>query len=220
MRITLRLLRISDGVQIWSKSFDDSESEIFRLLDSIAVQTASALHFNLTNKDGVGRPTENLEAYNLYLQGQYLFRRRETGKGVEFFKKATELDPKFAKAWSGLAAAYAMGDSMPEAEPTIDLAIKLQPDLGEAHAVRGFVKMFLKWDWQAAEESLNRAVELDPHSVEARHWRGIYLLIRGRISESRSEIERALELDPTSANLINDYGQMFYFSREFEMAEQ
>lgn len=219
LRITLRLLRISDGVQIWSKSFDDSESEIFRLQDSMALQTASALHFNLTNKDGAGRPTENLEAYNLFLQGQYLFRRRETGKSIEFFKKATELDPQFAKAWSGLAAAYAMGDSMPEAESTIEKAIELQPQLGEAHAVRGFVKMFLKWDWPAAEESLNRAVELDPYSVEAHHWRGIYLLICGRLSESQSEIERALELDPTSANLINDYGQMFYFAREFEKAE-
>lgn len=220
LRITLRLVQVSDGSQLWSRSFDDLETEIFRLQDSMAIQTASALRLNLAPRVGTDHPTDNLEAYNLYLQGQYLFRRRETTKSVEFFKRATEIDPKFAKAWAGLAAAYAMGDSMPQAEPTINKALALAPDLAEAHAVRGFVKMFLAWDWREAETSLDRAVSLDPNLVEAHHWRGIFLLIHGRLDESRIEIERALELYPTSANLISDLGQVFYFSRQFDRAEE
>ncbi len=219
LRVTLRLFRIGDGKQIWSNSFEESENKIFNLQDAMAMQTAQNLALNLKTQKTSKHPTENTEAYILYLQGEYFFRRRETSKGGTFFKKAIELDPKFAKAWAGLAAAYAMGDAMGEAEATVNKALELDPDLAEAHAVRGFIKMFLEWDWSEAEKSLNKAVALDPNSVEAHHWRGTYLSIRGRFDEAKAELNRALELDPTSANMISDLGKVYYFAREYEKAE-
>jgi TolB-like protein len=179
LRVTLRLLDTNDGKQLWSHSFDESESNIFSLQDAMARQTAEGLAADVIGQDQAKRPTDNLEAYHLYLQGQYLFRRRETSKGGGFFEKAIELDPKFARAYARLAVAYAMGDAMADAEATVNQALELQPDLAEAHAVRGFIKMFLDWDWAAADESLRRAVELDPNSVEAHHWRGIILRFAG-----------------------------------------
>ncbi|NJM52526.1 MAG: tetratricopeptide repeat protein [Blastocatellia bacterium] len=113
-----------------------------------------------------------------------------------------------------------MGDAMPEAEATVNKALELDPNLVEAHAVRGFIKMFLDWDWNEAEKSLNRAIELDPNSVEARHWRGILYQIRGRFPEAKAELNRALELDPTSANMISDLGNIHYFAGEFAKAEE
>ncbi len=220
LRVTLRMIRISDNKQLWSDSFDEAELEIFRLQDLIARETAQALSLKLNPKDSFKKLTENQDAYQFYLQGQYFFRRRETSKGGTFFKKAVETDPTFAKAWAGLAAAYAMGDAMDEAEATVNKALELEPDLAEAHAVRGFIKMFLNWDWIEAEKSLNRALELDPNSVEAHHWQGIYLAIRGRFEEAKAELNMALELDPTSANMFSDLGQIYYFSREYEKAEQ
>lgn len=217
-RVTLRLIRTNDGKQIWHNSFDKPEAEIFQLQDLMAMQTAQAL--SVTLKDRAKPLTENQDAYQFYLQGLYLFRRRETGKSTVFFKKAIELDSKFAKAWSVLAGAYAMGDAMPEAEATVNKALELDPNLAEAHAVRGFVKIFLDWDWNEAEKSLNRAVELDPNSVEAHHWRGILYQIRGRFSEAKAELNRALELDPASANMISDLGHINHFAGEFEKAEE
>ncbi len=80
--------------------------------------------------------------------------------------------------------------------------------------------MFLEWNWSEAEKSLDRAVELDSNSVEAHHWRGVYLAIRGRFTEAQAELNRALELDPTSANMISDLGQIHYFSSNFASAER
>ncbi len=217
-RVTLRLIRTNDGKQIWQNSFDKPEAEIFQLQDLMSAKTAQAL--SLTLKTSTKPLTENQDAYQFYLQGLYLFRRRETDKSTVFFKKAIEIDPKFAKAWSVLAGAYAMGTAMPEAETTVIKAIELQPDLAEAHAVRGFIKVFLDWDWLEAEKSLNRAIELDPNSVEAHHWRGILYQIRGRLPEAKAELSRALELDPTSANMISDLGHIHYFAGEFEKAEE
>lgn len=220
-RVTLRLIRIADGKQIWSDSFDESEAEIFRLQDLMAVQTAQALAVNL--KDTTKPPTANQEAYKFYLQGLYMFRRRGgTGNQnpVPMFKRAIELDPKFAGAWAMLAGVYAMGAQMPEAGETVNRALELEPDLAEAHAVRGFIKIFLDWDWAEAEKSLNRAVELDGNSVEAHHWRGILFQILGRHREATRELSRALELDPTSANMTSDLGDIYFFAGEYEKAEE
>lgn len=220
LRVTLRLIRMADGKQIWASSFDKPTSEIFALQDLLALETAQALALNLKPKAESKPPTENLEAYQLYLQGQYFFRRRETSKGGTFYKKAVELDPNFAQAWAGLAAVYAMGDAMPEAETTVNKALQIAPDLAEAHAVRGFIKMFLDWDWTEAEKSLNRAVELAPNSVEAHHWRGTFLTIRRRFDEAEVSFKRALELDPTSANLSADLGLVYFYSEQYEKAEE
>lgn len=219
-RVTLRLLRTADGKQIWSNSFDKPESEIFGLQDLMALQTSQALEFNLTTK--TKHETANVEAYQFYLQGLYIFRRRGTSNvnSAPLFKKAIELDPKFAKAYAGLAGVYAIGVSMEEAETTINKALELDPDLAEAHAVRGFIKMFLDWDWNEAEKSLNRAVELDGNSVEALHWRGTLHQIRGKFDEAKADLKRAMELDPTSANMTSDLGYIYFFAREFDEAEK
>lgn len=218
LRVNIRATRISDGKQLWSNTFDESELEVFRLQDTLATQTARALSLNI--REIAGAPTANRDAYRFYVEGLYLFRRRETSRSVPLMKKAIELDPKFAKPWSLLAAAYAMGDSMPEAEAAANRAIELDQNLGQAHAVRGFIKIFLDWDAVEAERSLDRAVELDPNSVEAYHWRGILRQTLGRFSEAKSDLERAFELDPTSGNLVSDLGHIHYFAREYARAEE
>ncbi|HMT09494.1 MAG TPA: winged helix-turn-helix domain-containing protein [Pyrinomonadaceae bacterium] len=160
------------------------------------------------------------EAYRLYLQGEYHFRRRETSNSGIYFKEAVARDPNFARAWAKLAAVYAMGDAMGEAEATVERALSLEPNLAEAHAVRGFIQMFLNWDWAVAERSFDLAIQIDPTSVEALHWRATYYTIRGRLDDAKRDLHRALDLDPTSIRLISDLGQVYYFSRDFQMAEQ
>ena len=219
-RVTLRITRTADGKQIWSTSFDKPESEIFQLQDLIALETSRALELNLRTQ--TKHETANVGAYQFYLQGLYIFRRRGTSNfnSAPLFKKAIELDPQFAKAYAGLAGVYAIGVSMEEAETTVNKALELDPNLADAHAVRGFIKIFLDWDWNEAEKSLNRAVELDKNSVEAHHWRGILYQIRGRFDEAKADVKRALELDPTSANMTSDLGHIYYSAREFEEAER
>jgi DNA-binding winged helix-turn-helix (wHTH) protein/TolB-like protein len=217
LRVTLRLIRASDGKQLWADTFDRPEASIFALQDSMASSTANALALKLSVAPKL--ITENLDAYRAYLQAQYLFRRRETSSSGQFYRKAIELDPNFAEAWAGLAAVYAMGDDMPRAAETADRAVSIKPTLAEAHAVRGFIRMFLYWDWPEAEKSLTRAVELDRNSVEAHHWLGTYLTTRRRFDEAEKVLTRAVELYPTSANLIADLGLVYFHSGQFEKAE-
>ena len=224
MRIRLRLLNVSDGRQLWTGSFDEGDADLFKLQDSISQQLGSALYSDLSQneKESLSKQqTKNTDAYALYLQGNYFWNKRgpEAGKSVEYFRKAIELDPNFAQAYASLAAVDATGAiPSPEADSLIDKALRLDDSLAEAHATLGLIKMFHHWDWVAAETELNRAIELNPNSSVAHHWKGTYLSIRGRFDEAKAEMHRALELDPVSLIIMADIGQVHYFAHEYDQA--
>ena len=223
LRVTLRLIRSSDGFQLWSESFDGDASEILGLQDRLAAESASALGEKLRDIEKLKRPTTDLEAYRLFLKGDYLLRLRgidNAARSIDFFKQAVAIDPSFARAWTGMAEAQALGTEVSEAENNVNQALQLDPDLADAYAVRGFIRMFHYWDWRAAEANLRRAVELDPNSIEAHHWLAIYLELNGRFDEAKTAMSRAMELDPISVNILSDMGQLHYLSREYEQAEE
>src|SRR5207244_8049057 len=106
----------------------------------------------------------------------------------------------------------------PEAETLIEKALQLDNNLAEAHATRGFIRMFHHWDWTAAEGEFDRAIALDVNSASAHHWRGVYLSLRGRLDEAKAEMHRALDLDPQSLIVTADIGQLHYFAHEYDQA--
>jgi tetratricopeptide (TPR) repeat protein len=169
----------------------------------------------------VKQQTTNPEAYALYLQGNYFWSKRgdEAAKSVEYFRKAIELDPNFVQAYVGLATVDATGSNpSPEAEALIYKALQLDNTSAEAHATYGFIRMFHHWDWATAERELDRAIELNPNSATAHHWKGVYLSLRGRLDEAKSEMHCALELDPLSLIITVDIGQLHYFAHEYDQA--
>lgn len=218
LRVVLRLVRIADGSQLWTGSFDEPAPDLFRLEDEIGRQAKQALALQL-RRPASKPPTQNVDALEFYLQGESLFRRRLGHESVPFFEQALHKDPRFARAWADLAAVYAMGEAMDQAQPTVNKALELEQNLAEAHAVKGFIKMFLDFDWDEAERSLNQAVTLDPTCVEAQHWLGVYLGIRGRFAEAKAAMGLALALEPAADNIISDLGQIYYFAHEYEQAE-
>ena len=223
MRVTLRLLAVSNGIQLWSNSFDESDSDVFKLEDAISTRVAGALYSNLTQTEQAlltRQQTSNKEAYALYLQGTYFWNKRgyEAAKSSELFRKAIELDPNFAQAYVNLAAVDATGADSAEAEALIEKALQLDPSSAEAHATAGFIKMFNYWDWAGAERELNLATELNPNSAVAHHWKGVYLSIRGRLDEAKAEMQHALEIDPMSLIIMTDLGQLYYFAHDYDQA--
>ena len=224
MRLTLRLINVANGLQLWSGHFDQASTDIFKMQDDVSQQVGEALFADLTANDKAlltRQLTANAEAYSLYLKGNYFWNKRgdEAAKSLDYFRRAIEYDPNFAQAYAALAAVSStVRNPSPEAQALIEKALQLDNTLADAHATYGFIQMFQHWDWRSAEKELDRAIELDPNSVTAHHWKGIYLSLRGRLDEAKAEMRRALELDPLSLIVMADLGQLHYFAHEYDQA--
>ena len=224
VRLTLRMINVSTGKQMWSANFDESDKDIFRLQDSLSQEVAKKLFGELSKpeKEQLTRQqTHSAQAYAAYVKGMYIWGRRgnQVVESLPYFRQAIELDPNFAEAYVGLATVDATSEiPSPEAETLIARALQLNDSLAEAHATNALIKMFHHWDWQTTEQELDKAIELDPNSVSAHHWKGVYLSLRGRLDEAKAEMHYALKLDPTSPIIMADIGQLHYFSHEYDQA--
>jgi len=180
VRLTLRMINVSTGKQMWSANFEESDKDIFRLQDSLSQEVAKKLFGELSRpeKEQLTRQqTHNAQAYAAYVKGMYIWGHRgsQVVESLPYFRQAIELDPNFAEAYVGLATVDATtGIPSPEAETLIARALQLNDSLAEAHATSALIKMFHHWDWQTAEMELDKAIELDPNSVSAHHWKGVY----------------------------------------------
>ncbi len=226
LRVTARLVRVSDQSPLWSGQFDEAAKDILAVEDGIAEQLAEALALRLNASEKATltkRYTDNADAYQLYVKGRYQWNKRNSSgmTDAEYnFRRAIEKDPNFALAYVGLAdRLFTLQPAHQEAYSAVYKAIEIDPNLGEAYATLGFVKMFHEWDWQQAEENFKRAIELNPGYGTAHQWYATLLAITGRVEEAKQEMRRALEIDPQSANFLADMGQMHYFAREYEEAE-
>ncbi len=227
IRVTARLLRISDGSSIWAGQFEKPVQEELALQNEILIQLAGALapDLNEEQKDSLTKPfTVSPEAYELYNRGRQHWNKRSTTGMLEaerLFKSALEKDPNFALAYVGLADTLAMRDLMPAVSlNAVNRALEIDPKLGEAHATLGFIKMFAEWKWSEAEASFQKSIELNPNYATAHHWYATLLAIEGRHEQAKAEMHRALEIDPLSQNFLADLGQIHYFAGEFADAEE
>lgn len=233
VRVTMRMLRVGDGVMLWSGTFDEKFTDIFAMQDSISQQVAQAAVLNLSREDRqrlTKRYTSNLEAYHLYLKGRYFWNKR-TADGIlqsfDYFKKAIDIDPAFAVAYAGLADAYALGvwqDSLPQkeyiplAKAAALSALQIDDTVGEAHASLGFVRFWYEWDFKGAEAAFQRAIELSPNNATAHHWYGEFLVLMGRSEEGFKELKLAQDADPLSLIINSDLGKMYFFTRQSDHA--
>lgn len=212
IRISARLFRTSDGRQLWTGQFDEQYTNIFAVQDSISERVAAALKIRLGG-EGKRRPTENVEAYQLYMKGRfYLLKgtKPETDTSIAYFGQAIAADPNYALAYAGLADAYrgrAVGGEMPSVEAfpqsrTAALkAIELDGTLAEAHANLGHVMFWYDWDWNAAENQYKRALEFDPNSADTLQFYAHVLSCTGRHDEALIKIKRAREIDPLNLRI-------------------
>jgi TolB-like protein/thioredoxin-like negative regulator of GroEL len=226
LRVTLRLIRTSDGQQMWNASFDESESEIFRLQDAMAAQTAQALALNLRPKDQK-RHTQSQDAYQAYLRGRFFFDKRTSEnyeKAIAEFERAVSLDPNYALAYTGLADVYALQANISDGEASDALyeksrnttakALQLDEGLAEAHTTLAWIKRTHDWDWAGSEHEFKRALELNPNYVNAHQWYALLLTTLGRTDEALTEIEKARELEPLSVIVLRNYFAIRQYRRE------
>lgn len=218
VRISAQLIQVEDGFELWSDSYDRDLDDIFVVQSEIATAIADALtlELGLDAEDPEGRGlTRNLQAYDLYLIGLQRWASRSPAsirEAIEFFDSAVDVDPRFALAHVGIANAYAAlpfydqtveaQEAQQRARGAAERALELHPELGEAHAVMGFITQQYELDIATAETHFRRAVELAPNYATAHHWYGNLLACTGERERAIEQLERALALDPLSNVIV------------------
>ncbi|MEX2126022.1 MAG: winged helix-turn-helix domain-containing protein [Woeseia sp.] len=231
LRVSARLVKVGDGRQLWADRYDESFTNVFSVQDAIATKVWAALTPELTGEEPpFRRYTEDAEAYQLYVSGRFHRRRgSETGlrKALEFFHQAVERDPNFAPAHVGLAESYAAlavfgiaapHSAFPQARQAVDRALELAPELGEAYASLGHIKVQYEHDWSGAELAYTRAIELNPNYAPARQWFGLYLSLSGRFGEGLEQMYYAQSLEPSSPLYPAMIGMLLTYQRRYDEA--
>ena len=234
LRITAQLSGVADGYHVWSQTYDRRLADVFAVQDEISRAIVGALELRVAGDPGrplVQSSTQDLEAYNLYLQGRFhLNKWRPEGarKGIDYFAQAIAKDPAYAPAYTGLADCYTwLGvfgwsearQAMPQARQAANRALQLDESLAAAHVSLGYVKALYDWDWPGAEREFKRALELSPGDADVHFAYSVtYLNPLGRQDEALAEIQRALALDPLSPYKITSAGMIYSDRREYDRA--
>jgi eukaryotic-like serine/threonine-protein kinase len=223
VRIVAQLIDAGTDMHLWAETYDRDLTDIFAIQTEVALQIAAALRAELSpgERTRIRRaPTQNLDAYQLYLQGRNAFRRyTDEGfrQGIQHFERAIAEDPGFALAHVGLACVYAESPNegflslRPEmalgrAKEAVARALALDDSLGDAHGIRGLLKFIGDYDWPGAEEDFKRAIELSPGSADVYDHYGWMCSALERFDEAIRLAQRARELDPMAhrSDLANE----------------
>ena len=211
VRVTGQLISAKDGGHLWADRFDRDLTDIFAIQDEITRAIVEQLTVKLLpqEKKSIERPqTDNIEAYTYYLRGrEFLHRHTKSYYQVarRMFTKAIELDPRYARAYAGIAACdsflfyhyfqYETEEAIENIMAATGKALELDDGLAEAHACRGVALTFAK-RFEEAETELERAIALDPNSFEAHYFFARYWFVRGELERAAALFERAGEVKP------------------------
>jgi serine/threonine-protein kinase len=235
LRITAQLINVSDAFHLWSQTYDRELKDIFAIQSDVSQQIASALDATLSplDKERLERQaTANLDAYNLYLQGRFHWRKRTSNdlqEAVKYFSSAVHIDSLYALAYVGLSDCYAVfpfynvpgisqSEAFRRAEESAMRALAIDSTLSEAHCSLADVRKEGYWDWVGAEKEFRRAIELNPRYATARQWYSENLMVQGRNEEGLAEAIQAFELEPSSVIIGNNLGLQYLMSRRYDEA--
>jgi eukaryotic-like serine/threonine-protein kinase len=222
--VTAQLIKTSDGLHLWSHSFDRDVADIFAVQDEVARAVVAALPGRANAPAPPhSRAARNPAAYEFYLQGLFSWNRRteaDLRQAISFFEQAIAQDSTYAEAWAGLADAHVLlpfyssyistREEVPKAEAAARRALALNPDLGPAHAALAYALTDYEWQWARADTEFRLAIALSPGDVTAHKWYEDLLSVTGRRDDAFREARRALELDPLSPNVLAVMGELYW----------
>jgi len=233
IRVTVTLIKVEDGFQLWSDIFDRKLEGIFMIQSEIAEKIIESLKVELSpeEKEQIQKkPTDNLEAYNLYLRGRWLWSKRtqkDMESSIKYFEQAIENDSNYALAYVGLADSYLTlpdweyfhpNQAYIKSKEAVVKALEIDDSLAEAHNSLGMIKYMYEHDWITAEEEFESAITLNPNYGAARQEYGEFLACLGRFDESVKQIKQAQRIDPLSLMFRAIEYLPFYLSHDFDKA--
>jgi len=216
IRVSAELIDTSDGSMQWSQQYDRPYKDLFALQDEITRAVTGSLKSKLLPGEHAAEqsdqpPSGSLEAYNALLEGRFhAFRRTEADlrKAIGFYMQATQLDPRYALAWSRLSGAWAnlgeeflddapaQEEAYSKARAAADRALALSPGLAAAHVARGFLLRIVDFDWRGAAAEFRRALALAPNDGEVKFSLGIQVAAFGDVEQAIELTRQSLTTEP------------------------
>ena len=233
VRIVAALVNASDGIQLWTRTFDRQLKDIFAVQKEIAEAVADSLKVTLLGTDsrsGQASATDNAEAHNAYLQGHFHLVRRNVEdfrKAISYYDEAIQLDPNYALAYAERAEAWAfLGDftgqrptAYPKASLDAEKAVAIAPTLAEARAALGWVRFLAEWRFAEGLAELKRAKELSPANPTANDLLARIIVYLGRFADAERQAREAVELDPLSTVTQNNLARVFFYAGKLDEAD-
>jgi len=235
VRVTVRLLNVSNGASLWAGTFDDEMTDIFALQDAISERVVQALSLELSTEDRkrlVKHHTQNTRAYEFYLKGRYHWWNNspeQYKKSRDYFHRAVDEDPSYALGYCGLNSFYGYGaawgilppeEAWPKAEWAVTKALELDDQLAEAHLELAALRMVRYLDWTGTEREAKRTIELGPGFDEIHYAYSFFLVVMRRFREAIAEGKRALRCNPFSLRISQHLGYALYCARRYDEAIQ
>jgi TolB-like protein/DNA-binding winged helix-turn-helix (wHTH) protein/Flp pilus assembly protein TadD len=230
--IAVRLDDTRNNQHIWGEQYIRKFTDILNVQNEIARAVSTSLRLKLTGADEqrfAKRYTDNAEAYQLYLKGNYEWNKHtqeNVQKAIEYFNQSLEKDPSYALAYFGLSSSYGLlgniylppNENFPKARAYAAKGLAIDDSLAKAHTAMGAVRLFYDWDWAETEREFKHAQILDPRDGDAHQLFAEYLNAMGRFDEAQSEAKQAQHLDPLSAMFSTEVGFTFYYARQYDEA--
>jgi serine/threonine protein kinase/tetratricopeptide (TPR) repeat protein len=231
LRITVQLVNVENGYHLWSNRWDRELADVFAVQDEIAQAIAETLKLRIieTDKGASAGRTQNLEAYDRYLKGTYLWGQRRTAEAIVELNAAVESDPDFAEAYTALADAWAVRGYY-GGVPTLEAwsrgragvynAERIAPDSAGVALSRGILEYYYGWDTARVEQSFRLAVERNPKSADPWSWLTVCYAASGRKKEAVEAGARGIELEPHHANVRTSQAWAYIYTGDHETAER
>ena len=247
VRIAVQLVKVADGFQLWSETYDRTLDDIFAVQDDIAQSVVKELRAALLGETPDSKASgevraevavaaagrgEDAEAHGLFLQGRYFVQRMSAAdyeRGIELLRRAVALEPRHARAWSMLSWAEStraistsggLDVSIRRAREAAEHALAAAPDLAEAHLAMSSIEIWYDFDWKKATASAERALELAPDDPEAMRGMSILLHLSGRFADAETLCRRSLERDPLSVGTYSMLARALAAAGRFSEADE
>jgi TolB-like protein/tetratricopeptide (TPR) repeat protein len=228
VRITVNLVGVKDGFNLWAQRFDSTLGDLFDIQDKVCTAVAEALHVRLAVRVPESRPS-NVSAYVQYLKGEHLIKKRRPGdvrRAFEYFLEAIRLEPGYAEPYYGAALFYNLSaaygalppqSALPKAEDLLAKGLALDENSPSLHSILGILRVF-QWRWAEAEQAFKRAISLEPTNALPHMAYPILCSFLGRHDEALLHAGKAVELEPLDLMTNFRLLQANYYSRRFDEA--
>src|SRR5262245_53082765 len=233
LKIMIQLIHGPTDAHLWARDYERELTDVLKLQGEVAHAIAQEIRVQVTPEEGArlaSATSVNLAAHQEYLIGRYhLWRYNEEDlkRAIDYFERAIQIDPKYAAAYAGLSQAWwargifgkiGFSEAESPSRAAARKALELDDRLAEAYVVQADLKRLYDWDWTGAEDSVKRALELDPNNLNAHHTYAFLLHALGRFPEAIAQIESASQRDPLAPQIQSSYGRILYRARRFDEA--